>query len=151
MMSKKKDNIKRAKTSGILNSLSLTIKRKKINYYLKIDQVFDIFLPGMIFSKGYRRCLALCQLVSQSVCAFICYVYICLIRFYKWDCYYVIHHASCIMHQTSCIMRHISSIIHLAYIMTYGRFFPATIFFAAGCVFADFAITVIFYPVIRSL
>ena len=31
----------------------------------------------------------------------------------------------------------------------YDRFFQATTLFAAGCVFADFAITVIFYPVMK--
>ena len=36
-------------------------------------------------------------------------------------------------------------------VITYGRFFPVTKFFAAGCIFADFAIVVLFYPVIKNL
>ena len=34
---------------------------------------------------------------------------------------------------------------------TYGRVFPAATFFAAGCIFADFAITLNFYPEIKTL
>ena len=34
---------------------------------------------------------------------------------------------------------------------TFGRFFPAKTFFAAGCIFPDYATAVIFYPVIKTM